>query len=74
VPFNQGEISVDALRAAHVEVLFHPVEGGSHGSGGEFDSPALMDLVIEFLDRHLKDQGSADKERGGECRRTNSSK
>lgn len=54
VPFNQSEILVTALRSVQVDVTFYPVEEGGHGNGGEFDSPALMDLVVAFLDRHLK--------------------
>jgi acetyl esterase/lipase len=54
VPFNQSEILASALRSAGVDVTFRPIEGGGHGTGEEFDSPALMDIITKFFDRHLK--------------------
>jgi len=54
IPLNQSEILAGALRSAGVDVTLRPIEGGEHGTGGEFDSPALMEIVVNFLDRHLK--------------------
>jgi dipeptidyl aminopeptidase/acylaminoacyl peptidase len=54
VPFNQSEILAMALGCAGVDATFHAIEGAGHGTGAEFDSPALMDLVVNFPDRKLR--------------------
>jgi acetyl esterase/lipase len=53
VPFSQSELLVEALKAAGVEVTFHPVKGAGHG-GREFSSEENRKLVEEFFGKHLK--------------------
>jgi len=54
VPFGQSEILVEALEAAGVDVTLRRVEGGKHGTGGEFKGPDLWYVVVDFFDRHLQ--------------------
>ena len=54
VPFHQSELLAAALEEAGVDVNLHRVEGGGHGRGGDFGSETIEDLVLEFLDSHLK--------------------
>ncbi len=54
VPFHQSELLAAALEEAGVDVTLYRVEGGGHGRGGDFGSETIDDLVLEFLDSHLK--------------------
>lgn len=53
VPFNQSVRLYEALRATGHTAVFYSVKGGKHG--WDFWSPRLMQLVIDFFDRHLKE-------------------
>jgi acetyl esterase/lipase len=50
VPHHQSELLADALRRAGVPVIFHTVEGGSHGGFGD---PKVPELSRAFLAKHL---------------------
>ena len=52
VPYDQSVQFDRALRAAGVESLLIPIEGGGHGG---FWSPEVDRRVRAFLDRHLRD-------------------
>jgi len=53
VPYNQSELLYDALREAGKDVAFYRVAGGHHG-GAKFWCPQAVDIVDEFLKKHLK--------------------
>lgn len=52
VPFNQSVILYQALRKAGKDVTFYKVAGGNHGF--HFWSPAVIQLVVDFFDEHVK--------------------
>lgn len=54
VPFNQSELLNDALKAAHADLTFSPVNGAGHGFGGEQN----IAPVREFLTRVLGSGGT----------------
>ena len=49
VPFAQGEMFYEKLKAAGVDATFIKMEGGSHGIGG----PEITARTKAFLDKHL---------------------
>ncbi len=51
VPFNQSERLRDALKAAGVEALLIPIEGGGHGG---FRNPEVPERTRRFFDKHLR--------------------
>ncbi|MEW6006003.1 MAG: alpha/beta hydrolase fold domain-containing protein [Stygiobacter sp.] len=53
VPFHQSVELDSALRAAGVNVQFHPIANTGHGGGG-FTADSTRRKVSEFFDRHLK--------------------
>jgi dipeptidyl aminopeptidase/acylaminoacyl peptidase len=53
VPIHQSELLTQALKRAGVEVTFVRVQGAGHGGPG-FATPEVMQQVIDFFDRHLK--------------------
>lgn len=54
VPFNQSELLHAALQQAGVDSELYVVEGGDHARGGEFGTPGLHRLTVEFLQRFLQ--------------------
>jgi acetyl esterase/lipase len=56
VPLRQSERLEKALSGAGVEARLHVVRGAGHG----FSGPEIEAMVAEFLDRHLKEDASAD--------------
>jgi len=61
VPLQQSQEFQDALQRAGVECALHVVAGSGHGGPG-FNTAEDRDLVVNFLNRHLKpgDQGKSD--------------
>ena len=53
VPFAQSELLTAALLGAGVRCDLHPVPGGGHGFG-PVETPALIDLCLDFLDQVLR--------------------
>lgn len=53
VPLNQSELMHAALQKAGIESTFKVLDGAGHG-GPQFNTPEVRDMVVEFLDRHLK--------------------
>jgi acetyl esterase/lipase len=53
VPFNQSVRLYNKLRECGKDVTFYKLEGGGHGMGG-FNSPEALDVVLEFVGKHLK--------------------
>jgi len=62
VPFHQSVELDSALRAAGVNVKFHPIAGAGHGGAG-FSHDSTRSKVIEFFDRHLKSPATAVNDR-----------
>jgi acetyl esterase/lipase len=54
VAIHQSVRLHDALQTAGVESTLRKVQGGGHGTGGDFDSDVLIEEVGDFFDRHLK--------------------
>jgi acetyl esterase/lipase len=54
VPFHQSEILYRALVNRGLSATFTPILDAGHG-GGNFESPATLGEVYDFLDRHLLD-------------------
>jgi acetyl esterase/lipase len=57
VPFSQSEILVKELQAKGVAVEFLPIADMAHsyeGKNGERFDPKLIDLTVDFFDKHLK--------------------
>ena len=52
VPFNQSVLLYEALRDAGHDVTFYKIAGADHGV--RFWTPAVMAVVIDFFDAHLK--------------------
>lgn len=55
VPVVQSKILYDALLKAGVEVQIHIIKGAGHG-GPEFTKPDVIEKVVSFFDRHLKNE------------------
>ena len=53
VPFAQGEMMRDRLKAADVEVELLPIEGAGHGFGGA-DREKAHAAMYDWLEKHLK--------------------
>ncbi|MEN3944178.1 alpha/beta hydrolase [Prosthecobacter sp. SYSU 5D2] len=53
VPVDQSQRLHDRLLAARVPSTLHLIPGAGHG-GKEFSSPQVRQLILTFLDRHLK--------------------
>jgi acetyl esterase/lipase len=53
VDFEQSQILHAALMNAGVPSTFVPIHGAGHG-GPEFSTPENLELIEQFLDRHLK--------------------
>ncbi|HEY1784235.1 MAG TPA: alpha/beta hydrolase [Pirellulales bacterium] len=53
VPFEQGEIMRDRLKAADVEVELLPIEGAGHGFQGP-DREKAHAAMFDWLEKHLK--------------------
>jgi acetyl esterase/lipase len=54
VPLHQSEILYAALQQAGVEAELYVVKDGGHARGGEFGSPELHHMTVEFLQQHLQ--------------------
>ncbi len=54
VPFNQSVLLFESLRDAGQEVTFYKVKGAGHGN--RFWTPAVLEIVHTFFDRHLEDE------------------
>ena len=56
VPCQQSKIFAEALaRVAGAErVTFIPLEGAAHGGGPQFWHPSNVELILGFLEKHLK--------------------
>jgi len=52
VPHHQSQLLFEALKQADVQVRFHTVKGGGHGSG--FGGPELNGIVEAFFASHLQ--------------------
>lgn len=53
VPVDQSQRLHEKLLAARVASTLHLLPGAGHG-GKEFDSPEVRQVILTFLDRHLK--------------------
>lgn len=53
VPYAQSEELAAALKEQGVEVWLQTLPGAGHG-GGAFRKPALVQLIQDFFDKHLK--------------------
>jgi acetyl esterase/lipase len=63
VPFAQSEALVAALRAADVDVEFHPVDGGKHFWQGLGDTGPVFDRAIDFVARVTANRPAQEKDR-----------
>jgi dipeptidyl aminopeptidase/acylaminoacyl peptidase len=54
VPFHQSELLYAALQQAGVEAELYVVKDGDHARGGEFGTPELHRMTVEFLQQHLQ--------------------
>ena len=56
VPFQQSQILYDALKAVIGEgqVTLSPIEGAGHGGGPQFWISSNVEVVLGFLDKHLR--------------------
>jgi acetyl esterase/lipase len=54
VPLHQSELLYAALQQAGVEVELYVVNDGDHARGGEFGTPELHRMTVEFLQQHLQ--------------------
>lgn len=52
LPFAQSQALYDRLHAFGKEVEFYRMEGDGHG-GGAFDNVAVLDIIEDFLKKHL---------------------
>lgn len=68
VPYSQGELLRDALKKAGVEVAFHTVPGGNHGSVHQQDKI----VVKEFFDKRFKEKTPVGNARTSDKAATNS--
>ncbi|MBR3842830.1 MAG: prolyl oligopeptidase family serine peptidase [Christensenellaceae bacterium] len=53
VPIEQNDLFYEQMTAAGNEVEYYTVEGAGHGAE-EFYQPEIKNLVLAFLDKHLK--------------------
>ena len=58
VPVGESDLLFQALRSAHVNVIFHKIVGAGHG-GPEFELAPVRAMVLAFLDQHLKPPAAA---------------
>jgi acetyl esterase/lipase len=56
VPYLQSKIFAETLAriAGAGRVTFIPLEGAAHGGGPQFWNPSNVELVLGFLDKHLR--------------------
>ncbi len=56
VPFEQGELMADALKAVGVQSTLFRIPGGGHGARfrGAQNPPDYIGAMIDWFDRHLK--------------------
>lgn len=57
VPFSQSVELDSLLNSAGQDVIFKPIVGAGHG-GREFRSDSIRNMIVDFFDRHLKDESS----------------